>query len=747
MNTDRFVKFCIGFTILFGFVMPLLSAIFSNSSEESTGFNDYARIVGLDYKAELVDEPGDGGNVIITEQITYDVHAASSNNLFWELWRDLPEDYVDGLKVDYTVNYVKQLNDDGTEIIYQESPKLYWDDSDYTSSRYGPYHWYHSEGPYNESAAQYEAVFFYVDGIYRDQVTFEIQYEMHNAALKYSDVSELYLTMYSEDSIQYLESFSGQILIPNNDMPRSGNYLAHTFGTNSNSFPYTESDTANPGYHTFGFQLNQDDLKFKNYNKYLEFTLLSFNEDCHIFTDYAPDNYYSDEVYLQEALDGIAKYDALPQKAKEQKLQLLAGSIILSMIFFVYVIYRNRRIHKKHQFYRPSQNILYYRDIPSDLDPYFVASLVFAKKKGNINEGDAYSAIMLSLVRKEYIELEKINPDKDWKNNNIQLRVLYQPIMMPTGPTATLNDFINASYQNSVKPEIDTFVNNSLFHVISPNTDKTEPETTPETVPLEEERINIRGKKLEPLSMNEQTYYNLVRKYARNGTISMKQFQNRVADDYDSTDTFLTSIHNSVINIGVSKGYFQKADYLKVKRETNSLANIYLVLAILLMTIGNWVIAMTRLDLAFGAFFIFGITLIICALILKHDAKKYVLFTQLGEDEYTKWYALYNFLNSNTLMKEKTVVELPLWEEYLVYATAFGISGKVIKALKIQKPDVSASPMLSNRYYYTRSFVYFGHSFRSNAHHASSVSRSYHSSGGSFYGGGGRGGGGGGGGH
>lgn len=91
MNTDRFVKFWICFVIFFGFVMPFLSTFFSYSSEESTGFNDYARIVGLDYKAELVDEPGNGGNVVITEQITYDVHAASSSNLFWELWRDLPE--------------------------------------------------------------------------------------------------------------------------------------------------------------------------------------------------------------------------------------------------------------------------------------------------------------------------------------------------------------------------------------------------------------------------------------------------------------------------------------------------------------------------------------------------------------------------------------------------------------------------------------------------------------------------------
>jgi len=98
-------------------------------------------------------------------------------------------------------------------------------------------------------------------------------------------------------------------------------------------------------------------------------------------------------------------------------------------------------------------------------------------------------------------------------------------------------------------------------------------------------------------------------------------------------------------------------------------------------------------------------------------------------------------------MKERTVIELPLWEEYIVYATAFGISEKVIKALEIRCPDVSNSPMLSNSYYRSRSFRTSGRSFRSATYRASSISRSSRYGGGSYYGGGGRGGGGGGGGH
>ena len=264
----KFLRYFFIICFLLIFFYPFFSIFVSYNPEESTGFNDYARITDVDYKAVLVDEDGEGGKVIITEQLTYDVHAASSNNLFWELWRDLPEDYVDGLKIDYQVNYVKQLNADGTETIYTESPKLYWDDSDYTSSIYGPGKWYHSEGPYNEDLRRYECILFYVDGLYREKVTFEIQYEMNNAALRYSDVSELYLSMYSESTIKYLESFEGQILIPNKDMPHQGNYSAHTYGTNNHTFNYSESDTLNPGYHTFSFSLDEDDLQFKNYNQY-----------------------------------------------------------------------------------------------------------------------------------------------------------------------------------------------------------------------------------------------------------------------------------------------------------------------------------------------------------------------------------------------------------------------------------------------------------------------------------------------
>ena len=100
-------------------------------------------------------------------------------------------------------------------------------------------------------------------------------------------------------------------------------------------------------------------------------------------------------------------------------------------------------------------------------------------------------------------------------------------------------------------------------------------------------------------------------------------------------------------------------------------------------------------------------------------------------------------------MNERTVVELPLWEQYLVYATAFGISDKVIKALKIRCPEASSSPVLSNSYYRSNHFYSSNRSFRRSVRRTSHIHRSGGYGGGGYggYGGGGRGGGGGGGGH
>ena len=193
----------------------------------------------------------------------------------------MPEEYVDGLRVTYDVKSVTQILDNGEEIPYLETSKMYWEDYDYTQS--STMRWHHSKGtgkyPDND-----ESLLIYIPWTYRDKLTFKIVYSMNNAALKYKDCSELYLSMYSGNTITKLNSYKAQILIPNKIMPST--YYAYTFGTANSRIPYTESNSINPGYHTFSISLDKSDLKFNYHNRYLEFCLLSYGNDKHIFTQY-----------------------------------------------------------------------------------------------------------------------------------------------------------------------------------------------------------------------------------------------------------------------------------------------------------------------------------------------------------------------------------------------------------------------------------------------------------------------------
>lgn len=705
--------------------LGVISFIFIMSwfNESNSNPFDYVRITDVEYKAEVVDEYGSNGKIIVTERLTFDIHAASKNNLFWELWRDLPEEYVDGVKVSYKVNYVKQIYEDAPDVTYKESPKLYWFDDDYinTSAGYGPGKWYHSKGPY-DGEYNFECVLFYVDGLYRETVVFEIQYEMYNASLRYLDSSELYISLYSGESTKYLKSFKGEILFPNDKMPSKGNYDAYTYGTNAHEFDFIESDTKNPGYHTFSFELDKHQLKFKPYNQYIEFALVSYGDDKHIFTKYAQPNNYSSSNMLVATNKAQAKYEELPETYKKIKVILLLVFSASTLLIIKTTVSFNKKMRKKYTFYKPSMEIQYFRDIPSDLDPNFAATLVFCKHRSSDNISDGYGAVMLSLVHKGYIELEKYNNNKDWVPENIKIVVKNKPtgqISKKACSKCGVENIMNAKF---------------CFSCSAPFSSDT-------PVEKQDEQISNNLKKLTP---SEEQYYNLILRHSHSSDITLRLFQQRVAEDYSYTNSFVTNIKNTKTNIGLSQGYFQNANYKKPKMDTNGWALLLVVMGIMIITIGNWIFYQTRLDLAFGSLFILGFGLIGCAIHLNKIAKEYILLTQFGEDEYAKWRGLYNFLNSETLMKERTVIELVIWEQYLIYATAFGISEKVIKALHVRCPETNLSPVLGNPYFHTRGFYHSTRSFRTATYTASFTASSGGHGG---YGGGGRGGGGGGGGH
>lgn len=665
---------------LFIFTSPCLSAIpsmfaYSETSEDNP--SNYFHITDVESTAVVVDEPGSEGKVVITERLTFDIHGSYSGEGIWEIWRALPEATIDGVPVYYQVNSVKQILPGGKEIVWEESPQLYWDDYDYVSSDLGPGKWYHSEGPYNESQHQYECLMLYLDGVYDEEMVFEIEYERYNTALRYKDCSDLYLPLFNDHDCDHLDSFKTEILFPNEIMPAQGDYYYVTYGTNAYDFPVTESATANPGYYTFTIDLGRRELKFKPYSEFIEFDLVAYGDSKHSFTEYAPDNMWSDWDCLAEIKTAQDDYFREETTFNLIKLAILALSLIGSALIVIFAPSAGALTVHKYNICEPSVDIQFFRDIPSDLDPNFAAALVFARHKPPKDDSGVYSALLLSLARKKYIELRQLS------GNSVEIVI-------------------------KKRPNNGTEIDNNYY---------------------------------EPLTLCEEYYYNLIIRHATGDSILLSTFQYRVSKDYSNTDTFVRNMERSIVNIGIKEGYLQKADYKQPMKKVNSLSTFVMICGIVIILALNLLSFNTKVGLAFGAYFILGIAFIVGSIIMRIKARKYILLTQFGVEEYEKWRGLYDFLNSDTLMSERTFLDLPVWEKYLVYATAFGLSEKISKAISIRCPEVGQSEMLSNPCYRSRSFHHTsGHAFRSATRSASRMARN----GGGY--GGGRGGYGGGGG-
>ena len=67
---------------------------------------------------------------------------------------------------------------------------------------------------------------------------------------------------------------------------------------------------------------------------------------------------------------------------------------------------------------------------------------------------------------------------------------------------------------------------------------------------------------------------------------------------------------------------------------------------------------------------------------------KIAVLTDKGYEEKEQWNGLVKYMKNYSLLNEKSVPDLVLWEKYLVYATALGISEKVVEELKATYPEV-----------------------------------------------------------
>ena len=127
----------------------------------------------------------------------------------------------------------------------------------------------------------------------------------------------------------------------------------------------------------------------------------------------------------------------------------------------------------------------------------------------------------------------------------------------------------------------------------------------------------------------------------------------------------------------------------------------------------------------FGAFMTFSWAFPLAAILLINGIlclkirKRINVLTQKGINEKEKWKGLKKYMEDFSLLNEKEVPAIEVWEHYLVYATAFGISDKVLKQLKTIYPNIDELSSVN-----TSTYMYFMY----HSNFSSSISRSVSSS-------------------
>lgn len=250
-------------------------------------------------------------------------------------------------------------------------------------------------------------------------------------------------------------------------------------------------------------------------------------------------------------------------------------------------------------------------------------------------------------------------------------------------------------------------------------------------------KVNLISKNIEELKEDEKLIYELLEKVPKNdsNSFTMKEFEKYASNHSSKVLSTFTKIEGIAKKSQEQEGNYSKE--LITKSQNWTLKGVGYIFLTIISIIAMWLLVIPSAVASIYCFKISG---------------RYNTLTEKGMDEKEKLKGLKKYMEDFSMMKEKSVPELILWEKYLVYATVFGIADKVLKQLKVVYPEMLDESYLSSNgytYLYLMNSSRFSTSFINTLNN--SVRNSYYSStnyssgsggGGGFSSGGGFGGGG-----
>lgn len=220
-------------------------------------------------------------------------------------------------------------------------------------------------------------------------------------------------------------------------------------------------------------------------------------------------------------------------------------------------------------------------------------------------------------------------------------------------------------------------------------------------------------KDIEKLQYEEEKIGRFVQKaIGEKEKITIKELQKYIKNHATAVSKLIENTGNATKNKNEIIGNFDKENANKKSKYT-IISILYFIFAMCCLAI----------------FFPISIILMINGILAILINSKLSNLTQKGIDEKEKWKGLKKYMVDFSLLDEKEIPALEVWEEYLVYATVFGIANKVIKQLKMVYPQIDEMDSFN-----TMSYVYLmSHTnFNSSFNHAinSSISSTMSSGGG-----------------
>ena len=495
----------------------------------------------------------------------------------------------------------------------------------------------------------------------KDTRTYEISYTVEGAVGRYSDYNELYWQFVGEDFEIDAKKITGTIIFPkeveNKDEIR---VWGHTAGLNGEIYATD--------------------------NNKIEFTINDFKAGTYVeVRTLFPLDVLSGEVqrtYDHPILDDVLEEEKVwaeeANRIRSQRMMYVIifyiAVAIISILIIVNII-RKIKVIRTRKEKKPSEEIIYFREIPrKDASP---AEAVFLEKatKTDIQPNDTgkiFSATLLEFSLKKLIEIESKKDDKGKDEIVIKLLDKEKILGLENKDERAIGKFLISAFEKQEDGEL----------------------TVKE---LEKYIKNSSATKI--LNLQED-----IRQGTRIKLLDKKLIDKEGKEEYGK-ESGVQALYISlfVICVGMS---FALVEWL-----------------------GNLVIAGC---VAFTVIMFLNIVMTGIAI------SKLNVFTQEGIDEIAKWKGLKKYMEEFSLLDKREVPEIAIWEEFLVFATAFGIADKVLKQLKVVYPDIE-NTINVNTYPYMYLMIHtdFSRSF-SNAI-SSSMSTAYTSAsggGGGFSGGG-----------